>query len=82
MIDIIKNDDGKAIGVKAKDNLTGEEIEIHAKVCFWKQKTIWDVFAIAPVVSDQSIWSIDFIVYHFCRWTIYRSTSQNWRTIM
>ncbi len=32
MIDIIKNDDGKAIGVKAKDNLTGDEFDIHAKV--------------------------------------------------
>lgn len=33
MIDTIKNDDGKVVGVIARDNLTGEEMEIHAKVC-------------------------------------------------
>jgi glycerol-3-phosphate dehydrogenase len=31
MIDTIKNDDGKVVGVIARDNLTGEEMEIHAK---------------------------------------------------
>lgn len=32
MIDVIKNNEGKAIGVRARDNLSGKEFEIHAKV--------------------------------------------------
>ncbi len=33
MIDVIKNDEGKVLGVKARDNISGKEMDIFAKVC-------------------------------------------------
>ena len=32
MIDVLKDDNGKAVGVKVRDNLSGEEFDVHAKV--------------------------------------------------
>lgn len=41
MIDIIKDNEGKAIGVKARDNLTGNEFEIKAKVSCFNPYFLW-----------------------------------------